>query len=135
MCAYRSVAIDGDLMLTGDKEGYVPPFFPPCVPTAYRSVAIDCDLMLTGDTEGYVSPPPLFSPMCAYRSVAIDGDRMLTGDMEGYVFAWSLQNCIDQTCGPDKLCLRSSYWKEIHKKDRGFLVVEPLRSEYTTPRP
>ena len=27
--------------------------------------------------------------------------------MQGYVFAWDIQNILDPSCGPDKLCLRS----------------------------
>ena len=27
--------------------------------------------------------------------------------MNGYVFAWDLANCLDQSCGPEKLCLRA----------------------------
>ena len=27
--------------------------------------------------------------------------------MQGYVFAWDIQNILEPSCGPDKLCLRS----------------------------
>ena len=36
----------------------------------------------------------------------MDSERIVTGDMEGYVFAWDLKNCLDGSCGPEKLCLR-----------------------------
>ena len=36
----------------------------------------------------------------------MDQSRIITGDTEGYTFAWSLDNCLDPTVGPDKLCLR-----------------------------
>ncbi|XP_023327038.1 F-box/WD repeat-containing protein lin-23 [Eurytemora carolleeae] len=41
------------------------------------------------------------------RCIAIDSWRILTGDTEGYVYAWSLENCLDTSIGPDKLCLRA----------------------------
>jgi len=41
-----------------------------------------------------------------FRCIAIDSWRILTGDTEGYVYAWSLENCLDTSIGPDKLCLR-----------------------------
>ena len=42
------------------------------------------------------------------RCVSMDSERIVTGDMEGYVFAWDFNNCLDSSCGPEKLCLRSA---------------------------
>ena len=51
--------------------------------------------------------------------MAIDQSRILTGDIEGYVYAWSLENCLDQTMGPDKLCLRYHRAIKLSGSDHG----------------
>ena len=72
----------------------------------------------------------------------MDSERILTGDMEGYVFAWDLANCLDQACGPDKLCLRAHnamdpelYVKEadkivynVHLETAVMIQVSPFMS-------
>ena len=56
------------------------------------------------------------------RCVAIDGHRILTGDIEGFVYAWDMKNCLDPTCGPEKLCLRAhnAMDPDIYCKVRSF---------------
>jgi len=60
------------------------------------------------------------------RCVAIDGHRILTGDIEGFVYAWDMKNCLDPTCGPEKLCLRAhnAMDPDIYCKDTEKIVYE-----------
>ena len=54
----------------------------------------------------------------------MDGERILTGDTEGYVFAWDLTNCLDQSCGSEKLCMRAhnAMDPELYCKDADKIV-------------
>ena len=39
-------------------------------------------------------------------SLDFDSFRLLTGDNGGYVFVWDLEICLDESAGPEKLCMR-----------------------------
>ena len=56
----------------------------------------------------------------------MDKHRILTGDIEGYVYAWDLANCLDPTCGPEKLCLRAhnAMDPDIYCKDTEKIVYD-----------